>query len=305
MSNFLNIPFLSPFRFVPNTTTPGIHFDDDFTFNRIKSFETKVQYYQKWKRGDSTPIQVSSTLPPSDLKVYDCYGVVKKSIPFVKVVDGLTLGYSIYEAVFNINELIDGIYYLYAKASFGGITFEAISEPVSLKDKHSNTLLFTYKNSFNDFGTVFTTGIEYKFRCEAGIMDFQPDRERASYIDQIHNVKTLSATPFRTYKLFIGEAPGVSPYILDILNRIFSCDYVLIAGKQYETTEGSKWEVNRVKGYPLYGGSIEILEAVNQSSLQINDVGNVPVGGLVASYEIDTNFFGNADTIHITDIETN
>lgn len=310
MSNVLNIPFCSPLKFYEDTTTPGIHFDHDWTYERIKNFETKKFYYQKWQRGDTTKLQVGCSFLPDNLKLYNSKGKLKKSFPFTLIAAGGSIGYSIYECEIDIDDQDDDIYFFYFKATFIDVSFAAISEPVQLKDSFQNTLIFQYWNSFNDHGVIFSTGIKYKFRCEAGIMDMQPDRERASYTDLIHNIATLSATAFRTYKLYVGEAAGVAPYVLDIMNRIFCCDNVLISKDgnkpvRFETTEGSKWDINRVKGYPLFGGSIEIIEAINKSSLQITDDDSV-VTGIITGYNLDTNFFGTGGTNRaVTEIENN
>lgn len=296
MSNFANIPFVSPFKFYPNTDTPGVHFDDDWMYNRIKQFETKRRYYQKWQRGDETPLQVPCSFLPEDLKFYNSKGEVKKSFPFTLKANSAALNYGIYETDnINLDDQVDDIYYAFFKATYLDVTITAISEPIELRDSHQNTMQFEYWNSFNDQGVIFSTGIKYKFRCEAGIMDFQPDRERASYTDLIHNVSTLSATPFRTHKLYIGEAPGVAPWVLDVLNRIFCCDKVKIEGLQYETTDGAKWEINRFKGFPLFGGAIEITEAQNRSSLQLNDLASSEEG-IILGYNIETDFFGTGGT---------
>jgi hypothetical protein len=303
MTSFLNIPFLNPIKFVPNTATPGKGFDDDWMYEQIKSFETKVNYYQKWQIGDSTPVQVESTILPSDLEIHDCTGL-KKSIPFVKTADGADLGTNIYEAVVSLDDLpVNKIYYAYIKATYGDVTFEAISEPIRLQTLWPGTLNFAYKNSVNNWGVAFTTGIEFNFRCEAGIMDFNPDADDSDYIDQIHNVEQLAGTPFRTFKLYIGDEKGVAPWVLDLLNRIFLCDHVEIEGMGYTKNSGAKWEINRVKPWPLYGGSLEIIPSINASGLQFMTDEDI-TAGLVVAYDIDTNFFGHAeDEAHIIDIE--
>ena len=303
MTSFLNVPFLNPIKFVPNTATPGVHFDDRWMYEQIKSFETKVNYYQKWQIGDSTPVQVESTILPSDLEIHDCTGL-KKSIPFVKTADGADLGTNIYEAVVTIDDLpVNKIYYAYIKATYGAVTFEAISEPIRLQTSWPGTLNFAYKNSVNNWGVAFTTGIEFNFRCEAGIMDFNPDADDSDYIDQIHNVEQLAGTPFRTFKLYIGDEKGVAPWVLDLLNRIFLCDHVEIESMGYAKNSGAKWEINRVKPWPLYGGSLEIIPSKNVSGLQFMTDEDI-TSGLVVAYDIDTNFFGQAeDGAHIIDIE--
>lgn len=304
MTTFLNIPFLNPIKFVPNTATPGKGFDDDWMYNRIKDFETKVNYFQKWQIGDTSTLQIESTILPNDLKVYDCNKTLKKSIPFTKVADGAELGVNIYEATVNIDDLpVNKTYYFYLSASYAGVDFAAISEPVRLQTSWPGTLQFAYRNSFNDFGVAFTTGVEFTFRCEAGIMDFNPESEGADYIDQIHNVEVLSGTPYRTFKLYIGDEKGVAPWVLDLLNRVFVCDHVEIEGMRYSKNTGAKWEVNRVKPWPLFAGSLEIIPSKNKSGLQFISDTDISEG-LVVAYDIDTNFFGQtAEDEHIIDIK--
>ena len=302
MSNYLNIPLVWPFKMLPNTATPGIHFDDDWACEQIKNFEMPRFYQQKWRRSVTTKLQITSTIEPQDLKLYDINRTVVKS--FAWTVTGIGTGSErTYECTYDVTDVAtDGYYWIYLKAELLSVLFEAISEPILIKNSHRNVLTITYKNSVNDFGVIWTTGVEMKFMCECGIMDWDFAHDRNAFVDQVHNVKTLSAAPYRTAKLYIGEAPGVAPYIVDIMNRIFCCDTVKIEGLQYETTEGAKWEVNRVKGYPLVGASIEITPARNNSSLQFNDEDPI-APGIVTAYDIDQGFFGTANIVHITDLE--
>lgn len=305
MSNFTNIPFLSPFKFVQAPLNDrDIHFDGNFAYNNIKPFERNICYFQKWNKADTTLLQITSTITPQDLQVYNFDGITVALTKTWTLKATPTLGVMVYECLVDFSTLPDGIYYLYLKGQLLNNIFSFISEPINLRTNHPNTLLFTYYNSYNDFDTFFTTNYKASFRCEAGIMDFSPERERAAYVDEIHDVKTLSAIPYRLYKLYIGEAPGVAPWVLDLMNRIFACNHVEINGKQYETNEGSKWETTRSKGYPLYGGSIEILEAKNTYSNQI--ASGLITPGLVTAYNINTNLFGGPafnNDVHVVEIE--
>lgn len=309
MSNYLNIPFLLPFKFLPNTTTPGMHFDDDWACNQIKNFETRKYYVQKWNRAIKTKLQIVTTTDPEDLKLYNNKQQVVKQFEWSIAGSGSN-GENAWETEFDVTDVAeDGVYYLYQKNTILSVVFEAISEGIYIKNSHKNLLVFEYKNSFNDFGVIFSTGIKMRYMCEAGIMDFNPERDRNAFIDQVHNVKTLSAYPFRTFKLVVGTARGMSPYNLDILNRIFCCDTVkiydgaMVKGLQYETAEGAKWEIGRSKAYPLIGGSIEILPAKNLSGIQFNDESEL-TPGVVVAYDIENDLFGQGNVAQITDIET-
>ncbi len=301
MANYFNIPRANPFRFVPATDTPGIHMDDDWSCNLIKSFERKVRYFQKWERADLTKLQVESTIMPAPLKLIDGYGITIKVFPWVAVFSGVTV--SNYETYFDVRDVpVDGVYFLYQEVDFLSLSWKAISEPIDIRDKQPGTLLIEYSNSYNDWDVAFTTGIVMKFRCEAGIMDYTPERTRNAMVNQVADVTQLSGTPSRSFKLYIGDARGVAPYVVDILNYIFVCDRIIIAGREWQSSIGSKIEVTRIKGYPLIGAAIEIVEAKNRAALQFADV-EVSLPGFITSYNIETAFFGPGALVPINEID--
>lgn len=311
MSNYLNIPYALPFKFYKATSTPGMHFDDDWACNRIREFETKAVYRQKWLKSKTTPIQIESTVAPQDLFVLDENGKVVKNIEWTLVAGGT--GYGIYECTVDFTDLPNGVYCLYLVAELlEVITWLAITEPIHVRDDWANLLMFTYKNSFNDFDVAWTTGVQMSFMVEAAIREFTPDRDRTSYVNQIRDVATLKAVPGRNYKLWIGDGPGVAEWVLDVLNRIWCCDSVDIRrpadaaelGKKYQSSEGSKWEVTRIKGWPLVGGTLEIVEARNEQSLQFAHTEPLPIG-LVTAYDIETDFFGPGAIVPVTEVEQN
>lgn len=306
MPNFTDIPFLTPIKFYINGST-GIHLDDDFAINQIKSFQTKVCYKYKWQIGDATPIQISTTIAPSPMKILTGEGVdTGATFAWTMVGNGGDLGINLFECYINMDMLpVNKTYHFYFKAALLSYNAEFLSEPVYLKTTHDNTLEFKYKDSKNKLGVYFTTGIQYLFRCEAGIMDYLPETEGVDFIDQIHDIKLLEATPFDSFKLYIGKAPGVADYIIKTLNYIFCCDNVHINGLQMVKPIGDKWEPTRVKGWPHTGWATTILPAINISSLQFNDNGPL-VPGIVTAYNINTNLFSNEPitTIQITEITT-
>lgn len=298
--NHFKIPLIWPFKMVPSTSTPGIHFDDDWACQQIKSFERIAHYKQKWKKSDTTTLVIESSMAPESLKICNRFGTPLKSISWTNAYTAI--GYNIYTLTFSISDLAEGVYYLYQRVAFGSIDWKAVSEPVDSKTSWPLTHLFTYTNSFNDQDVPWTLPLEMKFRCEAGIMDFTPQRDRAAYVNQMRDLTNLSGVPYRAFKLYIGRAPGVAPWVIDLLNRIFCCDSIDIEGKKYQSDDGSKWEVTRVKGYPLIGASIDIVEAVASSSLEFADTTPIAPGILVA-YQMEPGFFGPASLIPITDIE--
>ena len=141
------------------------------------------------------------------------------------------------------------------------------------------------------------------FCIECELMEMTPEAEITSYADQTRDITVLDGVPYRTYKLEFFDARGGSPYMLDIVNRIFCCDTVSIEGKGYVRNNGAKLNVNRVKGYPLVGGNIEVTEAKNLYSLQHNDLSEL-APGIVTAYNIDANWFGGSSIVQITEIDS-
>lgn len=286
---------------VPSTATPGVHFDDAWHCEQVRDWEMKRYYQQKWKKSDTTKLQIESSIAPETLKVLDVNGQQVKTISWTAVFT--EIDYKIYECTFDISDLNEGVYYIYQKVVFGLTDWPYISEPIHSKTSWPRTRLFTFSNTFNDQDIAWTaTGMEMKFRCEADIQDPDFPRDRSAYINQTRNITNLSGIPYRTFKLVIGEAPGVPAYIVDILNRIFCCDTIDIDGLLYQSDEGSKWEINRVKGYPMIGAQIDICPAYNRTAQQ--SVDTTPLApGIVMAYNIETAFFGPGSLVPVIDVE--
>lgn len=305
MSNYLNISKTWPFKMLLNTATPGEHFDDDWACNQLRYGDMKRYYQQKWMRSYNTKLQIVTTIEPDPLKLYNKDRVVVKS--FTWTVVGIGAGTEkAYQCTFDVTDIAtDGVYWLYQKCELLSVKFEAISEPIYIKDYHRNVRPWVFKHSVNDFGLIFVgTNLVMTFMCESDIppTEYTFERDRNAYIDQVHNVSTTSAYPFNNAKLIIGEPPGVAPYIIDIANRILCCDNVKFNGLQIETPEGAKWDINKVRGYPLIGGSIDVTPAHNLSSLQLIDEDPIQPG-IITAYNIDQGFFGTANVVHITEFE--
>lgn len=296
--NHFKIPFLSPFKFVPATSSPGVHFDDAWACEQIKSFEKQAFYKQKWVKADTTPLQVESSIAPETLKLYDSNGVVVKTFSWTEKY--AAVDYKIYETTFDVSDMAEGIYYLLQQVTIGAINWKAITEPVHVKTAWPNTMLFRYYNSYNRDDVAWTTGLQMQFRCEAGIMDFNPEAEITDYINQSHDREIIDGVPSRSFKLYIGDERGVAPWVVDLLNRIFLCDFVAIEEKEY--CRAGKWEIVRQKNYPLIGASMEIVPGQNLTSLEFADT--TPLApGIVMAYSFETGFFGEGPTVPIIEVE--
>ncbi|HSW96895.1 MAG TPA: hypothetical protein VLF89_03640 [Candidatus Saccharimonadales bacterium] len=303
--NYVNFPLLNPFKFYPNVVGMGnkVHFDDTFAVARVRRWEVPARYKQKWQKADTTPLQIESSLAPNNLILVDFFGATIKQFTWNVVFTGTS--YKIYETTFDVSDVAEGVYFLYQKVTLGGITWRAISEEIDIRVSWPDTAMVRYYNSYNDWDVAFTAnGIQFKFRCECGLTDFNPLNESTDFVDQTHDTKILFGVPFREFKFSVGVEPGVAEWVPDLLNRIWLCDQVYVEEKQFAKKSGSTGQVTRVKGYPLVGWAIDVVEAKNQFSLQMSDT--TPLDqGLVIAYDIETDWFGPANTVNVLEVEEN
>lgn len=124
-------------------------------------------------------------------------------------------------------------------------------------DELEDSVLFTYTNYRDDFGTVFED-IEIDFRVEAVWLpseaSFMVNAE--SFRDQNGYVHQLSANPYETRVLTLGggvNACGVPNWVARKVNNILSCSSVFIDGAQYVRSEGATPERTDIAAdYPLF-----------------------------------------------------
>lgn len=314
MAHF-KIPLVWPFKMVPFPEIESIHFDDNHFCHQIREHQMRVPYQQKWIKSVTTPLQLEASSAPTPLEVLTRNGAVAKTFTWTLAASGN--GYGIYQTTFDITDLGEGIYFLHtvAPSTLG----EVISEPIMSVATYPNVLMFRFKNSFNKDDVAWTTGLEMIFMCEADIQDFEPDSDETDYINQVHDTVNLDGVPHRIYQLYIGDTrngkSGVAPYVVDILNRIFSCDFISIGRpgglmRQYNNKSGSKFRVTRNRNYPLIGASLDLVDRFNSQSLEFNDGGGgggetPAVDGFIAAYNIETGFFGPGSILPIIEVEEN
>jgi hypothetical protein len=301
-------------------------FDGEWSYLQRQSWEMDVRYMQKWQKKDTTYLQVESTMVPNDLQLMDVNRNVVHTYTWTACLSG-TLAYTQYITYIDTSSISEGIYFLYQAATNGTATFKFLSEPFWIKSVWPLTNSIKYKHSFNDYGVVWlkaapmlapflTEDFYMRFRVECALMDFEPGRERTSYVNQVHDTATLKGVPYRQWKFYVGDVRGVAPWVMDLMNRIFVCDFLDYGGKLIQSTDGSKWEMSRAKGFPLVAGSIDVTEAFTSDSLQLSTLaggsgGYIPApgdiaptpAGVVTNYNIETAFFGAGSLVPVTDVE--
>lgn len=302
-NNYCNIPMALPFRFVKAGVDASVNFDDDWACNQIRSHQRKVYYFQKWIKSKTTKLQVESTIAPQDLKAYNVAMVVAKSFEWTAVFDSGT--YKIYECTVDMSDQPDGKYWFYHEVKdFVSIDWKWISNPIDLKAAWPNVRELRYRNTKNANGMAWTTGIECSFfvECDIPPNTLDPARDRSAYVNQIVDTSSLKGTPSRVFKFYVGDQHGVAPWVVDLLNDIFCCDTIYYEGKQYQSTDGSKWEKTSFDTYPLMWCSIDVTDRFNRrvSQQSSTDLGE---GGVIVVSQINTNFFGPDSPVIVTEYQ--
>ena len=163
------------------------------------------------------------------------------------------LGYNVYE--FEIDWSTLGIGAFRVLINFDDNAFGAaslVSEYVSVKDNQEQTYFVKYKNSFDQFGIDYSTGIENLIRVPAYFYKRSADGESDTYTDAETTVK-FGAIVRRQIALEVLQLP---PYMHEKLALAFSHDFFSINTIEFQTEE--LYEPEYIDQYSLSSGSVNI-----------------------------------------------
>jgi len=290
------ISLLNPLRFI-DVSEINYSFDGNFAVDQILSYQDPKCYLQKWQRSDVLKLQINSDFVPTDLLIKEIvYGNTIETVSWIEkpiVIVGET--FKVYELEFDMSVLPEGKYFTEFSYTDEDLNVHPLqSEGIDLKDIQENTLLIKYKHSENDFSIIFETDIEFQFRVESAIKDFDPKNNRAVYNDQKFNSISLSATPFRAFKFWIGFQDGVPEWVVDKVNHIQSVDQVTYNNIFYQVPDEAEYEIERNDSNKFIGGSIDIRPANNNFSKYKTDTsgsGNIfiPMQKVIPYYNVSGN----------------
>lgn len=294
MALTFRIPTLNPLPFYnPNLVV-------DAKYNN-RAFDDKVGedcYIIKRERTDtSVKLQILSDYTDVVLKFYvDYTKAFALTVPFTAIgvpITGAT--FKGYEATIDFSDLAEDIY-------FGEIIYTDENNVVQIwrtplidvKNDHPDTILFEYTDVVNRLGVIFDTKIEFNFRVEGLLRNYQPSSSDEDYVDQKYNSISLNSIPYRIFDLYIG-AFGIQQYpdwLIEKLNYIFACKLKKIEGEYYNKADGAKFEVTRPtqrddRGYP----KITVIQDENLG-IQEYKTGDEPVGDIIVvrkSYKVGDN----------------
>lgn len=300
------IPDANPVKFV---TQNKITSDDQILYDKynyadtIRSYENGFKYSQKWAKGDSVNLQFwAEEVNIQGIDLIECTGhVVQTFLPVIAISDFIVNG-KIYDIVqFTIPTVDIPVGEYYFRLRFKGLLFAnpvqyEISEPQSITGSLPNSILYRYKNSCNNFNTIFKTSTitdfvqEFYFRVEGVIVNPQEESNIEVYEDQLLDLTLLDAKPFTTWTFSFGLSYGLPEWVGRKLSMIRSCDTVFVDGEQW-TFEG-KLDKAETKFYRRYGykigarkkvvTNVKMVETVTVDTpceLEIEDISIVGVSG--------------------------
>lgn len=325
--NIVDIPLACPVKFFSAEDFEYPNFDNSpweaqvpDQNRRAQYSEQDVVYTQKWfndgTKSDTITIQISATFGPAKIELLDCAGEVVSEFAPVIINDPAVLpGWQVYQwAIIPPTNL--PLYYW--KLTVGVPGTDPVTDPGTAEYFYSNpqetitsernTLIFRYKNSYNEFDVIYSQGVEFQFRCEGWLGRFIPRASVSTWEDQPLNLETNKGKPYREYTMNLGQKAGVADFVADIVNRAQCHDYCVINGVQYTRPEDSELTAQGIAGWPLATWSCIIRQTKNRNSIRRQN-GNSPADFFFVSYKLDGKLFGplnappSANPITITSVE--
>lgn len=304
--NIFNISPLNPIKFYQQSTIENIaddtffgltslngfdakynhrHIDMDFYLPNLKSWQDGSCYLQPFQTTDTIYLQwigingSSGTYVVNllDLNGNVCYsfnavnrGVIGSSTNYVWDIDVPLMGVA--ENKYSVQICL-----------FTSFKQKVISEPIEVKAKHEDTMLFEYSSNVNYQGIFFDLATKAKFqiRLYCALSELNTASKTFGFEDENYNLTTMSNVPYRNWSLHFGiEGHGIPEFIADKLERILGCEILAIDGKYFSRIEGSKLDAVRVPNTVVMQYKIELREKINDASLYTSTQQNINLGTL-------------------------
>jgi hypothetical protein len=102
----------------------------------------------------------------------------------------------------------------------------------------------------------------------------------------------LNSRTLRQWPVTFGDERGLPDDIIDLLNRIWSCDNVLIDNKSFGIADDSKFEFVGEEGYPMRGVKLTVEEGINRNS-KLFTINSDPNKKIITTIIVDAKVFGD------------
>jgi hypothetical protein len=266
------VPFINPLRYKEQGVTSSYqtkYFDKHFFEETIRPFEQVVSYRQPWQTNDRIHQQLFSDETAMSIEyINEDTGDVVVADVFTAVSFNVLDGVTIYTYEHKQPLSIVGNGNFFARITAGARVLE--SNPFNICIDQPGTVSIKYSNSTFHEDVIWEFGIEMYLRVNGYVNHNMPKRFSNTYEDQVYNTTILKAVPYNTYT-FITESEGMPTYMIDILNRIMTCDSTRYDGKYLTVPEGTDWEEKTEEYYPMRGWGIDLRESENAASLELRE----------------------------------
>jgi hypothetical protein len=223
-----------------------------------------AEYFQKFQKLDKTAIQLAFGANPTTFAA--------------KLVNQKTLQETAQTATEFTFPLNSGIWFGQVALNFSTIPVgqykliitvdeqKFISDTLCIQDTHEDTYFFSYSNTENVQGVVFTEGLFFGLRVEADMTynALTPNSENTIYESDFGEFTQVFSSPFDTFNLNIGGQVGIPDWLISIVNRMFSCDRIFLKGGQITKIESSEWSPAGEDNHSLRSWGIQISRTGDQ-----------------------------------------
>lgn len=316
MDNSIYFPLLNPVRFyeVGRANLDKYytkHFDDWMYPERLYDWQKPENYCQIWQDDDIIKLQFESTFDPIIVSLIDSTGNAVITLPALIGLPHQTFPNTwAFEVEMSLSGLATGCYTLSILAGSGedAKTFVSPCQYISSEPIH-NSVIFEYWNSKFHGDIMFESGIQLQYRVHGNFGFLTPGRKDEAYKDERYNPAILNSKTFRQFDLSLGDEFGLPDDVIDLINRIFSCDNVVIDNKPFAIAEGGKFEFTDIGNeYTKRGLKITVEEGINRHS-KIAIVDTDTTKKLNFAILVDRKAFGDtgnqgsANTVPVTYVE--
>lgn len=315
--NFLYIPLINPVKFYdPDRAVTDKYFTphfDQFPFEeRLYDWQQPEEYTQIWQVDDIINLQFESSFDPIIVELIDQYGVATITLPaLVGLPHKLFANTFSYEVAMSLATVTTGCYRIKITAGSGGGQKIFWSKWMYISEEPiRNSICIEYWHTRFREDVMFETGIKFQYRLFGHLGFMTPGVQNEQYRDQRYNPTILSSKSFRQYKAIFGDEFGLPDDEIDLLNRIWGCNNVLIDNKSFCAADGSKFEFEEIENglYPKRGVRLNIEEGVNRNSSLFTvetDVTKKLNYAIAVSKKVwgDTSNQGSSNTVPLVQVE--
>ncbi len=282
------------------------HFDEWMFEERLYDWQAPLEYPQPWQATDIVPLQFESTMDPIIVKLMDGLGNAVITLPALIGLPNIYLpGTFSFEVAMSLATVPTGCYYFQVEAGVGDdkVYYVTGTQYISA-EQIRNSLLFEYSDSrrFHQ-DIVWATGIvlQYRVMGHFGWKDFV--RADEAYRNQRYAPTLIESKTAEQTELFLGDEYGIPDDHYGIINRIWTCDTVLVDGKPFALAPGSKPEPLAIDSeYQKRGFKYTVEDGLNRNSRiydQVQNTNKKLITTIIVAAKVfgDTSNQGSSNTV--------